>query len=491
MTEQSIYRHIAERSGGNIYIGVVGPVRVGKSTFIRRFMENAVLPHITDEFDRERTMDSMPQAGSGKTVMTTEPKFIPDEAVKMTLPDKTTFHMRLIDCVGYLVPGALGQFEGGMPRMVNTPWSQAPIPFAEAAEMGTKKVICDHSNVAFLVTTDGSICDIPREEYVKAEERVARELAEERKPYVIILNSAEPNSESAIALAYELESKYNAPVALVNCSTLNREDVCHILDLLLAQFPVNEVRFVSPLWLGLLEDDHPLKSNVLETIAHATEDIWKMGDIHPVVERFGAGEDFCWTLKEIDASRGAATVEITYTPELYYSVMSELTGIHIQNEADLLLQMKTFSKMKATYEKVAEALDEVEQKGYGIVMPSVTELKLEEPRIVKQSGGYGVKLRASAQSIHMIRANIETEINPVVGTELQSEEMAKYMVKEFEEEPERIWESNMFGKSLHELLSEGIHTKLAHMPEDSRTKLSETLERIINEGSSGLICILL
>jgi len=491
MTEQSIYRDIAERSGGDIYIGVVGPVRVGKSTFIRRFLEHAVLPHISDTFDRERTLDSMPQAGSGKTVMTTEPKFVPDESVHITMADKTSFNIRMIDCVGYLVPQALGQTENGTPRMVNTPWSDAPMPFAEAAETGTHKVICEHSNVAFLVTTDGSICDIPREDYVKAEERVAKELCAEHKPFVVILNSANPNSEEAVALAYALEGKYNAPVALVNCAELSREDIAHIMELLLAQFPVREMRFVSPRWVSMLESDHPLRMSLFETVSHATDEIWRMGDVRPMVERFGAGEDFTWTLAEIDAGRGVATVEVTYSPELYYLVMSEFSGVHVKDEADLLYQMKELAGIRAAYEKVQDALEQVATKGYGIVMPSIKELKLEEPRIVKQAGGYGVKLRASAESIHMIRANIETEINPVVGTEMQSEEMVKYMIREFEEDPTRIWESNMFGRSLYELLSEGIHTKLAHMPEESRAKLSETLERIINEGSGGLICILL
>ena len=491
MTEQSIYRDIAKRSGGDIYIGVVGPVRVGKSTFIRRFLEQAVLPHISDSFDRERTLDSMPQAGSGKTVMTTEPKFIPDEAVRISLPDKTTFNLRLIDCVGYIVPEALGQTENGVPRMVSTPWADTPMPFAEAAEMGTHKVICDHSNVAFLVTTDGSIGDIPREEYVKAEERVAKELHRQHKPYVIILNSATPQNEDTVALAYSLENKYGVPVALVSCRELDQEDIHHIMELLLAQFPVREIRFTSPLWVGMLDEEHPLRHSLFETVAHATDDIWRMGDVRPIVQRFGAGEDFTWTLKEIDAGQGVATVEVSYAPELYYAVASELTGLTVENEADMLTKMRELSAVKIAYDKVKDALEQVHEKGYGIVMPSITELKLEEPRIVKQPGGYGVKLRASAESIHMIRANIETEINPVVGTEIKSEEMAQYMVREFEEDPERIWQSNMFGKSLSELLSEGIHTKLAHMPEESRGKLSETLERIINEGSSGLICILL
>lgn len=491
MTDHSIYSDIARRSGGDMYIGVVGPVRVGKSTFIRRFLENAVLPYITDGYDRDRTMDSMPQAASGKTVMTTEPKFVPDEAVRVQMEDKTVLQVRLIDCVGYIVPDALGPSEDGRPRMVNTPWSEEPMPFAEAAETGTRKVIREHSNVGIFVTCDGSVCDIPRQSYEESEARIAAELNAAHKPYVIVLNSARPQSREAVALAYELENKYAAPVALVNCAELDSRDILHIMQLLLSEFPVSEVRFFLPRWVTLLERDHPLRHALLESISHATDEIAKTGDIRPVIERFGAGEDGAWTLREIDAGCGVASVDVAYLPEVYFAVISELTGLTIHDDADLLEQMRSLAETERAYAKVRDALEDVSTKGYGIVMPDVTELKLEEPRIVKQAGGYGVKLRASAQSIHMIKANIETEINPVVGTELQSEEMVRYMLHEFEEDPTRIWESNMFGKSLYELTSEGIHAKLAHMPEDSRAKLSETLEKIINEGSGGLICILL
>ena len=489
--ENSIYSDIAKRTGGDIYIGVVGPVRVGKSTFIRRFLDHAVLPNIENPYDRERTLDSMPQAASGRTVMTTEPKFIPDESVKVTMPDQTSFRVRLIDCVGYIVPDALGQTEEGQVRMVNTPWSSTPVPFATAAEVGTQKVICEHSTVGIVVTTDGSICDIPRESYLEAEARVIQEMNEMQKPYVIVLNSAKPQSEEAIQLAYELENKYNAPVALLSCASLNGEDIQHIMAALLSEFPMCEVAFRLPRWVGMLDENHPLRQSLIERISHATDDIWRMGDVAPVVERFGAGEDSTWHLSELDAGRGVAMVDVSYTDELYFGILSELTGIAIKDNGDLLAEMKSLAEIKKAYTKVQEALEQVASKGYGIVMPSVEELKLEEPRLVRQAGGYGVKLRASAQSIHMIRANIETEINPVVGTELQSEEMVRYMLREFEEDPTRIWESNMFGKSLYELINEGIHTKLAHMPEESRAKLSETLERIINEGSGGLICILL
>lgn len=491
MTEQTIYRDIAKRSNGDIYIGVVGPVRVGKSTFIRRFLESTVLPNIDDVYDKERTLDSMPQAASGKTVMTTEPKFIPDEAVRVVMGDQTAFNVRLIDSVGYLVPEALGQMENGVPRMVSTPWSEEPIPFATAAEIGTHKVITDHSTVGILVTCDGTICELPRSAYLEAEARVAREMNEMHKPYVIVLNSANPASEQAQALAYELEERYGAPVALVNCAELSSEDISHIMALMLSEFPVTEVRFELPRWVGMLEKSHPLRTSIFESIAHGTDDIFKTGDIKPIIERFGAAEDGTWVLKEIDAGTGIAHVEVQLHPEVYFAVLSELTGLMIKDDADLFAQMQELAKTSVAYSKVAKALEDVNETGYGIVMPESSELRLEEPRIVKQAGGYGIKLRASAPSIHMMKAVIDTEINPVVGAEVQSEEMVRYLLKEFEEDPTKIWDSNMFGKSLYELTSESIHTKLAHMPEESRAKLSETLERIINEGSSGLICILL
>lgn len=490
MTEHSIYRDIAERTGGDIYIGVVGPVRVGKSTFIKRFLECAVLPAITDEYDRRRTLDSMPQAATGRTVMTTEPKFVPDESVRIQMGD-SVLNVRLIDCVGYLVQGALGQLEGNEPRMVTTPWSPEPIPFAKAAEIGTGKVMSEHSTVGVLVTCDGTVADLDRSAYVEAETKCVKEMTETGKPFVIVLNSARPQSEEAVSLAWELEGRYGVPVALVNCAELSAEDVEHIMGLILAEFPVEEIRFDLPPWIRMLDRTHPLRTSLFEAVSRATEEIFKCADVRPAIDRYGCHEDETWRLVEIDAGKGTATVEVSYDEAVYFSVLSELTGLAIRDNGDLLRQMKELSEIKRAYEKVADALAEVNEKGYGIVMPDVSELKLEEPRIVKQQGGYGVKLKASASSIHMIRAVIETEISPVVGMELQSEEMVRYLLREFEEDPSKIWESGMFGKSLYQLIGEGIHTKLEHMPDQSRAKLSETLERIINEGSGGLICILL
>ncbi|MBP3376069.1 MAG: stage IV sporulation protein A [Clostridia bacterium] len=492
MAEHSIYSDIAQRTGGDIYIGVVGPVRTGKSTFIKRFMEALVLPNISEGYSRERARDEMPQSAAGKTVMTTEPKFIPDEAVSINIDSCSTFRVKMVDCVGYIVPEALGTIEDGQPRMVRTPWREEPMPFVEAAEMGTHKVISEHSTIGMLITTDGTIGDISRQSYVEAEERIVSELKELGKPFAVILNSARPQSDDAIALAYELEAKYEVPVALVSCIDLDAEDIRHILELVLHEFPVSEVRISMPEWTTALDNSHKIKASLLENVKECAEKITKAGDIQNAFSSLSENEFVkSATINEIDLGTGCACVSVVMKDGLYYDVISELTGFNISGEEELISLLKSLAAMKERYDRVESALDEAEERGYGIVMPDVRELHLAEPEIVKQAGGYGVRLRASAQSIHMIRANIETEINPIVGTEQQSEDLVKYMLKEFEEDPGRIWSSNMFGKSLYELVNEGLHSKLEHMPEASRTKLSETLERIINEGSGGLICIIL
>ena len=493
MSKHSIYSDIAQRTGGDIYIGVVGPVRTGKSTFIKRFMESLVLPNIKEGYSRDRARDELPQSAAGKTVMTTEPKFIPDEAVTISIDDDcASMSVKMIDCVGYIVPDAMGTIENGQPRMVRTPWREDPVPFVEAAEMGTYKVITEHSTIGMLISTDGNIGEIPRSSYVEAEERIVRELKEIGKPFAVILNSANPSMDSSIQLAYELEEKYNVPVALVNCLDLDSEDIRHILELVLNEFPVTEVTVSLPEWTMALDDEHKIKQSIAETVKKCASKVEKIGDIK---DAFSSMEE-CEFVKnssvdEINLGTGCASVSVTMEDGLYYSVLSELTGLEIHGEEELVSQLRKLAQMKEEYDKVAEALNDAENKGYGIVMPKVEDLRLEEPEIVKQPGGYGVRLRAAAQSIHMIRANIETEINPIVGTEQQSEDLVKYMLREFEENPRQIWDSNMFGKTLYELVNEGLHTKLEHMPEDSRVKLSETLERIINEGSGGLICILL
>lgn len=492
MSEHSIYKDIAVRGGGDVYIGVVGPVRTGKSTFIGRFMDSVVLPNIENEFDRSRARDEMPQSASGKTVMTTEPKFVPDEAVSVKFDDGASLKIKMIDCVGYIVPDAIGHIEDGKQRMVSTPWSDEPMPFTVAAEIGTEKVIRDHSTIGMVVTTDGTIGEIPRESYIAAEERVVKELKELGKPFAIILNSAEPETQRSTELAYELEEKYGVPVALVNCLDLDSGDIKHILELVLHEFPVERVDISLPRWFFSLDVGHRVRTSICESISECAARVKKIGDVGAAFRGLSECEHIENVLEPvIDYGRGIAITEVKLPDSLYYSVLSDLTGFDIGGEDDLIGLMRELAFIKSEYDKISEALDAVHNKGYGIVMPSIDDLKLEEPEIVKQAGGYGVRLRAAAQSIHMIRANIETEINPIVGTEAQSEELIKYMLKEFEEDPRAIWESNMFGKSLYELMNEGLHTKLAHMPDDARAKLSGTLERIINEGSGGLICIIL
>ena len=492
MPENNIYKEIAERCGGNIYVGVVGPVRTGKSTFIQKFMEAMVFPNMTSGGAKDRARDELPQAAAGRTVMTTEPKFIPEEAVPVSLDGNAEMRVRLIDCVGYLVPGAMGGIEEGQPRMVRTPWSEDPMPFEQAAETGTYKVIAEHSTVGMVVTTDGTIGDLDRASYVEAEERVVRELQEIGKPFALILNSQNPESDYSRALAYELEASYKVPVALVNCMELDAEDIRHILGLLLEEFPITDVTLHLPAWTASLEPSHKIRASIEKSLRSAAECATRMGDIESAFHGMTENEYVqSVTVNHLDLGKGSAELTLATKPELYYEAISELTGLSIGDDGELLANLLDLSRIKSRYDKVAEALANVEENGYGIVMPEVEDLRLEEPKIVRQSGGYGVRLRAAAPSIHMIRANIEAEINPMVGTEAESEDMVRYLLKEFEEDPASIWNSNLFGKSLYDLINEGLHTKLERMPEESRAKLSETLERIINEGSQGLICILL
>ena len=491
MIDTSIYSDIARRTGGDIYIGVVGPVRTGKSTLIKRFLESSVIPHIEDEYERARAIDEMPQSAAGKTVMTTEPKFVPDEAVRISVGG-ADMSIKLVDCVGYAVDEALGLYENGEERMVRTPWYDEPMPFAEAAAIGTDKVIREHSTIAFLVTSDGTVTDIPRESYVDAEEKIAAQLKNINKPFAILLNSADPESEPARELAYSLEQKYDAPVALVNCLELESEDFSAIFSMLLERFPVKEITIKVPAWVKSLDEDHWVSGALVELIKEKSAQILSMSDISVAFELCSAADVVTGAAVEsMDMGRGGAVVSVSFDNSLYYRIMSEIVGQKLESDRDLIMLLRTLSDTRRKYERVSAALDEVSEKGYGIVMPDVSELKLREPEIVKGQGGYGVRLRASANSIHMIKANIETEINPIVGSEAQSEELVSYMMREFGDDVSSIWQSNMFGKSLYELVNEGLHTKLANMPDESRVRLSETLERIINEGSSGLICIIL
>ena len=485
MQDNSIYRDIAKRTGGDIYIGVVGPVRTGKSTFIQRFLDSVVLPNIDDEYDRQRTVDEMPQSANGRTVMTTEPKFVPDESVKISVGE-TELNVKMIDCVGYMVDGALGSDEDGQQRMIMTPWSDVAMPFAEAAELGTSKVIGEHSTIGMLVTTDGSITDIPRESYIEAEERVASELKKLGKPFAIVLNSARPGSNEAKALAIELEEKYSVPVALVSCPNLNREDIREILALVLGEFPIKELRFKLPEWTLVLPSDHPIRRGMLEDIDRFTDSTRKIGDISSALSKQES-----IVVERIDAGDGTGELSIPLSDEVFYDTLTEITGLDVGDKKSLFATVNQLSDVKRRYEKVEDALRDVESKGYGIVMPTAEEMRLDEPRLVKQANGYGVKVSARAESIHMIKTGIRADLCPVVGTAEQSEEVVKYLISEYEDAPERIWQSNMFGKSLYDLVSDGMRTKLEHMPDESREKLGETLERIINEGAGGLLCILL
>ena len=492
MTPTNIYQDISTRCGGDIYVGIVGPVRTGKSTLIKKVMDTLVLPNIENPYDKERARDELPQSASGRTIMTTEPKFIPDEAVAITVDDIVNLRVKLIDCVGYVIPEALGHFEEGETRMVSTPWQTEAMPFVEAAEYGTRKVIKDHSTIGLLVTCDGSICEIDREHYVEAEERVARELKEINKPFAIILNSRNPNASETVALAYSLEDKYGVPVALVNCLEVDAEDIRHILGMILQEFPVKELRVKLPHWTSALEGSHWLMQSISSSVMEGAINVGKMGDIKDAFAEQPENENITeLRVSSVDMGTGRVTMDVNLVGSLYYKIMSELTGLEIHNEQQLITLMRNLAETKKKYDKVEEALRTVEENGYGIVMPNIRDLRLEEPQIVKQPGGYGVKLKASAPSIHMIRADIETEINPIVGSEQQSEDLIKYMLEEFESDPTKIWETNMFGKTLHQLMTEGLHGKLDTMSTEARLKLSDTLGRIINEGSGGLICIIL
>lgn len=492
MTNTDIYCDIAKRTDGDIYIGVVGPVRTGKSTFIKRFMESLVIPNITSDYRRERAIDELPQASAGKTIMTTEPKFIPEDAVEVALNNKAKFNVRMIDCVGYIVPSSLGYIENEMPRMVMTPWFDEEIPFNMAAEVGTQKVIQDHSTIGLVITTDGSISDIPRNEYEDAEERVINELKAINKPFIILMNCVYPNSAESKALADKMSEKYETPVMPINCLDLSEENINEILTSILYAFPIKEINIKMPKWITSLSKGHWLKNEIFDLIRSSAENMKYVRDIDHIIDNIQEGENISdANICEINLGKGCISICINLTPDLFYKILGEETGIDIKCESDLMPLMKEFVYVKKQYNKIQNALSEVEATGYGIVMPTIDELALEEPEIVKQGGKYGVKLRASAPSIHMMKANIVTEVNPIVGSEKQSEELVMYMLKEFEENPQKIWESNIFGKSLHELVNEGLHNKLYRMPMDARLKLQETLERIINEGCGGLICFIL
>ncbi|GMB10517.1 MAG: stage IV sporulation protein A [Candidatus Improbicoccus devescovinae] len=492
MEDRNIYEDISKRTNGDIYIGVVGPVRTGKSTFIKKFMDTLVIPNINNERRRERTIDELPQSSGGRTIMTTEPKFIPEDAVEVNLDNGASFRARVIDCVGYIVPSALGHIENEIPRMVRTPWFNEEIPFEKAAEIGTKKVITDHSTIGLVITTDGTISDIDRSEYESAERRVIEELKALNKPFITLLNSIDPDSIESKMLVEKMQQNYGVTVLPVNCMDITELEIKSILGKILYEFPISEVKIDIPRWLLTLEKDHWLKSDIYTGIKYSSGKATKIKEAKHISDELlnsqfvtNSQVDF------LDLGTGTAHIKTSLNPDLFYKILGEKTGIQISNECDLMDHMLSLSKLKNKYERIALAVDDVEESGYGIVMPTINELSLDEPVIIKQSGKYGIKLKASAPSIHMLKTNITTEITPIVGSEQQSEELVMYLLKEFEENPNKIWESNIFGKSLHELVNEGLHNKLYKMPSDARDKIKQTIERIINEGCNGLICIIL
>lgn len=490
--QNDIYNDIATRTEGDIYIGVVGPVRTGKSTFIKQFMEKFVIPNIESDFRRERAVDELPQSAAGKTIMTTEPKFIPEEAVQVALEDGAKFNVRMIDCVGYIIPSAIGYFENEMPRMVVTPWFEAEVPFNMAAEVGTQKVITEHSTIGLVVTTDGSITDLPRDEYEECEERVINELKQINKPFVVLMNCVDPRSESVMDLCRELSEKYDTTVIPVNCLDLSENDIKNILTQVLYAFPIKEINIEMPSWINSLEKGHWLKEGIFTHIKNAAASLKNLREIKNCAKDIENCEHIVRSsVKSIDLGSGSAVICADINPSLFYKILGEATGLNIEGDSDLMAQILQLVKIKQKYSKFAKALSEVEEKGYGIVMPSMDELTLDEPEIIKQGGKYGIRLKATAPSIHMMKATINTEVAPIVGSEKQSEELVLYMLNDFEESPQKIWESNIFGKSLHELVNEGLHAKLAKLPDDARMRLRETIERMINEGCSGLICFIL
>lgn len=492
----TIYQDIAARTGGEIYIGVVGPVRTGKSTFIKRFTEEFIFPNITDNYSIERLRDELPQSGAGRIIMTNQPKFVPDKAVEITLDDNITVKVRLIDCVGFLIDGANGHTENGKPRMVRTPWFENDIPFEEAADIGTQKVIKNHSTIGIIVTSDGSITDIPRDNYVQAEEKTVAELKKANKPFAIILNSKNPESEESKQLGNSLCEKYGVPVHCVDVMNIDSQGISDIFASILQEFPLIDIKFDLPDWIFSLDISHPLFGkiiNMIKNIAESADKIKNIRDAEVISELSNDDKsDFDDIyLANVDLGTGSAQYRIEMSKDVFYKILSERCGCTVHNDYELFDTMKDFVRIKTDYERVEPALRSVRQTGYGMVPPSLEEIKLEEPVLVHNGAKYGVKLKASAPSLHFLRADIDTIVSPVVGTEKQSEEFVSFLLDEFEKDTQKIWETDIFGKSLQDLVKEGLSNKLSDMPEDVRYKLQETLRRILNEGTEGVMCIIL
>lgn len=492
MERFDLFRDMAERTGGCIYVGVVGPVRTGKSTFIRRFMELLVLPAIHDPDHQARTRDQLPQSGAGRTIMTTQPDFVPDEPVEVVLQEPIRVKVRVVDCVGYTVRGALGYEEDGRPRMVRTPWFDQEIPFEQAAELGTRRVIEEHSTIGLVVVTDGSITDIPREAYLPAEERVIAELRALGKPYLVVLNSTHPKDAATQRLASELSARYGVPVLPVDALHMQHDELLAILQELLWEFPVREVGVVLPRWVQELPEQHGVRRQLLEAVQQHLQEVHRVRDVQEAVRRLGQHELVeSVALAEMDLGTGCATAEVRTPPSLFYRVLNEIAGTQVENEADLVRLLQELVRAKQEFDYLSEALAQVRATGYGVVTPRKEEITFQQPELIRQGHRFGVRLKASAPTIHMVRADVTTEVTPFVGTERQGEEFARYLSGLFEESPEKLWQSEFLGRSLQELVREGIQSKLHRLPENAQQKLQETLTRIINEGSGGLICIIL
>lgn len=492
MEENKIYDDIALRTDGNIYLGVVGPVRTGKSTFIKRFMETLVIPNIENVYMKERAKDELPQSGSGRTIMTAEPKFVPEDAVEVAVDGGASFSVRLIDCVGYMVKGAIGQFEGADERLVTTPWFDHEVTMTEAAEFGTRKVIEEHSTIGIVITTDGTITEIPRDDYIEPEERVINELKAIGKPFIVLVNSAEPKSAGAQTLKRQLEEKHGVTCKITNCMEIDQEDITDIITSVLYEFPISELGIFLPPWVDALSFDHPIKNALLDTIREGAGEMRSIKDVNEGIRRMTLNENISRIVsREMSLGVGSVHLELDLPRELFYETLGKQSGFEVRDDGDLMKLLTEMASIKAEYDSVKDALEQVRTSGYGVVMPTKEQMRLEEPEIVKQGGRYGVRLKASAPSIHMIMANIETEVSPAVGGEKSSGDIINYLLQEFEGDSGKIWESNIFGKSLYDIASEGLNTKIKKMPEDAQDKLQETLQRIINEGSGGLICIIL
>ena len=488
----NIYEDIAKRTQGDIYIGVVGPVRTGKSTFIRKFVETIVLPNIENEFKRERTKDEIPQSGSGKTIMTVEPKFVPADGVEIKIKDTVTLKVRMVDCVGYIVDGALGHQEEGKQRLVSTPWSSEPMTFEKAAEIGTRKVIKEHSTLGVVVLTDGSVTGIDRSSYISAEERVIKELKELNKPFSIVLNTLYPKNEETLSLKRELEEKYNVSVIPLDVDSMDEKDIEAVMETVLYDFPLNEIRINLPQWVEGLERNHWIKNNIISTLKQSIEKIEKIRDVDSIVDGFRELEFLDSSkLDNVELGEGVISIDLSAKQDLFYNVLEEKSGFKIDGDHQLLSLITKLSRIKNEYDKVEYAIEQARNGGYGLVAPALDDLSLENPEITKQGKQYGIRIRANAPSLHIIKADISTEVHPIAGNQTQGEEMLKYLQEELEQNPNGIWDANMFGKSLNDLVKEQLQTKLYDMPEEIRIKMQRTLQKIINEGSKNIITILL